>query len=162
MKKIIFVMSAVFTVFGAVAFAANLGNFRAFVMSEVTSCLPGVRASSVQPVSTNSAKQASVESEETDFCNLPSAEQRKIQASLSKKFTPLVMEKKAIANGYAYKFSSEKTNLSELEQFINNESECCPYMSFKIDSQSNDKEIWVEVTNPKGEEKEYFETFLTK
>ena len=161
MKKIILVVGAVLTVFGAVAFAANLGNFRTFVMNEVASCIPGVRAASVQRPTTNLAEQVSGNPEETDFCNLPSAEQRKIQGSLYKKFALLVTERKEIANGFAYKFSSEKTKLSELEQFIKNERECCPYMSFEIDSQPNSKDIWVEVTNPKGE-MEYFETFLTK
>ena len=130
-------------------------------MNEVASCIPGVRAASVQRPTTNLAEQVSGNPEETDFCNLPSAEQRKIQGSLYKKFALLVTERKEIANGFAYKFSSEKTKLSELEQFIENERECCPFMSFKIDSQPNSKEIWVEVTNPKGE-MEYFETFLTK
>lgn len=161
MKRIILAMSAVLMVFGMLAFAVNLGNFRTFVMSEVASCIPGVRASSAQSPAAISAEQASVNSEETDFCNLPSVEQRKIQASLYKKFASLVTERKEIANGFAYKFSSEKTKLRELEQFIENERECCPYMSFKIDPQSSGKDIWVEVTNPKGE-MEYFETFLTK
>ncbi len=159
---IIFAASAVLIVFGVLALAIDLGNSRTLVMNEVASCLTGgATSASVQRPSTDSAEQVSGNSEETDFCNLPSAEQRKIQASLYKKFALLVTERKEIANGFAYKFSSEKTKLSELEEFIKNEGECCPFMSFKIVSQSNKKEIWVEVTSPKGE-KEYFETFLTK
>ena len=75
---------------------------------------------------------------------------------MHRKLASLVMERKEIANGFAYKFSSEKTNLSELEQFLNIERECCPSKSFKIDSESNAKEIRVEVTDSKGEAEEIF------
>jgi hypothetical protein len=99
-------------------------------------------------------------SDDSDACNLSSVEQRRRQSELMKKFAPRLKDRKEINNGYAYIFSLQNTNVGELEELVKNEQECCPFLTFKIDSESHPNEIWLEVSGKK-DVKEFLKTFFT-
>ena len=78
----------------------------------------------------------------------PEIRQRKetVLASLKKQ----VLEKKALKNGYAYKFPGTDKMLDELTEFIKTERQCCDFFVFNLSISGDKSEIWLELTGVEG------------
>jgi hypothetical protein len=57
------------------------------------------------------------------------------------------IERKAIPNGFAFRFGRESGLVSQLATFVERERACCPFLTFRIDARAGDS-IWLELTGP--------------
>jgi hypothetical protein len=91
-------------------------------------------------------------------CKLTSPELRKRKEEVISKLKALVLEKKELPDGYAYKFDGTDEILDSLTAFIKSERLCCDFFDFML-LVSNDAVAWLEITGEKGA-KEFIKTEL--
>ena len=88
---------------------------------------------------------------ETTFkCKLTSPELRERKATVIADLKKMIIRKKELKDGYAYKFSGSDEVVAKLNEFIKTESECCDFFTFKITVNSNKSEAWLHITGEKG------------
>jgi hypothetical protein len=56
-------------------------------------------------------------------------------------------ERKAVPNGFAFRFGSESGLVTRLASFIELERACCPFLTFRIDVKAEGT-VWLELTGP--------------
>ena len=56
------------------------------------------------------------------------------------------LERRAAANGYAYRFDGDR--LGDLARWIEHERRCCPFLSFRLDM--SEAELWLHLDGPDG------------
>ena len=83
-------------------------------------------------------------------CNLTGSEFQERRSGLLKKVSEAVLEKKELPNGYAYRFPTDKTWITELADLITLERQCCPFLKFSIQLEPGDGPIWLELSGPEG------------
>ncbi len=90
-------------------------------------------------------------SKQTAFvCKLTSPELRERKATVIASLKEKVIEKKELKNGFAYKFNQTDNTIAELNSFVEDEKACCEFLSFKISSGSDKKDIWLEISGADG------------
>jgi hypothetical protein len=106
------------------------------------------------------ADECKAKNNSTNFsCKLTSAEIQKRRATVLESLRKQILDKKEIANGYAFKFIGTDKMLDELTAFIKTERECCDFFTFNLSIGGDKKEIWLELTGAK-EVKEFIKTEL--
>lgn len=97
-------------------------------------------------------------SKETTFqCKLTTPELRERKATVIAELKKMMIKKKELKDGYAYKFSGSDEVVAKLTEFVKTESECCDFFKFKIDVKSDKSEAWLHITGEKGV-KEFIKT----
>ncbi|MBE7174154.1 MAG: hypothetical protein INR73_26500 [Williamsia sp.] len=91
------------------------------------------------------------EAEDQAFtCKLTAAELRErkilVLASLKKQ----VLKKRALKNGFAYKFAGSDAMVDELVTFIKTERTCCDFFTFQLSISGDKRESWLKITGPEG------------
>ena len=88
---------------------------------------------------------------ETTFkCNLTTPEFRERKVTVIADLKKMMIKKKELKDGYAYKFSGADDVVAKLNEFVKTESECCDFFKFKITVNSNKSEAWLHITGEKG------------
>ena len=70
----------------------------------------------------------------------------------------LILEKKELTDGYAYRFKGTDEILDSLTAFIKSERLCCDFFNFNL-LVSKESVIWLNITGSKGT-KEFIKTEL--
>jgi len=91
-------------------------------------------------------------------CKLTSPQLRKRKEDVLSKIKALVLEKKELPNGYAYRFQGTDEILDSLTSFVKSERLCCDFFNFSLQI-SNQAVVWLEITGAKGV-KEFIKTEL--
>ena len=95
---------------------------------------------------------------ETTFkCKLTSPEFKERKATVIADLKSMMIKKKELKDGYAYKFSGSDDVVAKLNEFIKTESECCDFFKFKLTVSNNKSHAWLHITGEKGV-KEFIET----
>lgn len=90
-------------------------------------------------------------------CKLTSAELRERKETVLASLKSQVLERKALPNGYAFRFEGSDKIMDELSEFIKTERACCSFFNFGL--VVNGKETWLNLTGPEGT-KEMIQTEL--
>lgn len=91
-------------------------------------------------------------------CKLTTPELQKRKATVLERLRKQIIERKELANGYAYKFSGSDSMIDELTEFIKTERQCCDFFNFHL-SVTCERTLWFEITGEKGA-KEFFTSEL--
>ena len=83
-------------------------------------------------------------------CSLTTPEFRERRSGVLRKVRDAVVEKKELADGYAYRFPSNPVWITELASLITFEHECCPFLRFSLNIEPANGPIWLELTGPDG------------
>ncbi|HEX8734849.1 MAG TPA: hypothetical protein VF721_05955 [Pyrinomonadaceae bacterium] len=83
-------------------------------------------------------------------CTLTDAEFREREQQILQKLMQAVLERKALADGYGFRFASDDDLLREITEMIILERKCCPFLDFKITLESGNGDIRVEITGAEG------------
>ena len=84
----------------------------------------------------------------TVSCKLTTVEKQERKNTVLESLRKKVLEKKELANGYAFKFEGTDKMLDELTEFIKTERECCNFFTFNLSIGGDKNEIWLELTGP--------------
>lgn len=79
---------------------------------------------------------------------IPQNERAAHFALLSDLFRHRAQEKKAVPNGYRFRFPSEM--LDKLMEFVSRERRCCPFLTFSLTVTPSSGPVWLEMTGPEG------------
>lgn len=63
-------------------------------------------------------------------------------------FGGAVQERRALADGYAFRFAPER--LEGVMRFVSNERRCCPFLEFGITVAPADGPVWLRLIGPEG------------
>ncbi|HET8574375.1 MAG TPA: hypothetical protein VFL76_10965 [Edaphocola sp.] len=83
-------------------------------------------------------------------CRLTSPGLRKRKETVLEKLKEQTLEKKALPNGFAFRFPGNDIILDELAAFIKTERECCSFFTFELAVRGDKSEIWLTLTGPEG------------
>jgi hypothetical protein len=83
-------------------------------------------------------------------CKLSSPELKERKATVLTSLRKKVIEKKELANGYAFRFEGSDKTLDELFEFIKTERECCDFFTFNLSISGDKSEAWLELTGVDG------------
>lgn len=88
-------------------------------------------------------------SEKAMTCKLTTPELQKRKATVIAEIKELILEKKELSNGFAYRFDGTDEHIDLLTDFIKTERQCCDFFNFSVDV-NNDKTAWLRITGAKG------------
>jgi hypothetical protein len=60
------------------------------------------------------------------------------------------LESKELEEGFAYRFSSDGSLLTDLFTLIQLEHQCCPFLKFSLIVEAGNGPVWLELTGPPG------------
>ena|SRR5829696_10494369 len=83
-------------------------------------------------------------------CTLNDAEFREREQEILQKLMRAVRERKELADGYGFRFSTDDNLLREITEMVILERKCCPFLDFKIAIEAGNGDIWVEMTGAQG------------
>ena len=101
---------------------------------------------------------------ETDFaCDLTvlSQEERKQFTSVTDALFATVQERHELENGFTFRFLNQPGQLVQIAQFIERESQCCPFLKFTLDVEPSSGPIWLRITGETGA-KEFLQAELAQ
>lgn len=88
---------------------------------------------------------------ETAFkCKLTTPELRERKATAIAELKEMIMKKKELKDGYAYKFSGSDEVVAKLNEFIKTEKECCDFFTFNLTISKDKSSAWLEITGDEG------------
>jgi hypothetical protein len=102
-------------------------------------------------VAETSANQA-VDSETSFYCNTKSLSvlEWAHKGQISEKMKIARVERKELANGYAFRFRPEAVSLVELADWVSSEARCCPFFDMSIEVEPNGGPLWLRLTGKEG------------
>ncbi len=108
--------------------------------SECSSCEEGtckvhdhtLANDSINSASTKISNQQLTNTKSAFMCNLTSPELQKRKEVVLQSLREKMVEKKELANGFAFKFSGDDVMLDELTEFIKTERKCCNFFTFNL------------------------------
>jgi hypothetical protein len=83
-------------------------------------------------------------------CTLTDAEFRERERAILRKLMQTVLERKELADGYGFRFSSDDDLLKEITEMIILERKCCPFLDFEITLEAGSGDIRLEITGATG------------
>jgi hypothetical protein len=83
-------------------------------------------------------------------CALNDNEFRERRNIVLQKIGHAIIEIKELKNGFGYLFLYSDDLLTELTDFVRFERKCCPFLNFKIIVESNNADIWLQMTGAQG------------
>lgn len=111
----------------------------------------GITTPNLQEQAMTKTKDATTQ--ESPFaCNVAAlnAEQRQRYMALIKKLSIRKQEVRELADGYAFRFSSESTTIQELAEFIIYERLCCPFFDFDLTVEREAGPAWLRLRGREG------------
>ena len=81
-------------------------------------------------------------------CTLSNAELRERRLAILDSIRHAALDVTALSFGYAYRFESTPEMLARLHRLMNLERGCCPFLTFRIVTESGDRSVRLEVTGP--------------
>lgn len=88
---------------------------------------------------------------ETTFkCSLTTPEFRERKATVIADLKKIMLKKKELKDGYAYKFSGSDEVVAKLNDFIKTEKECCDFFTFNLVVSEDKSNAWLHITGDKG------------
>ena len=92
-------------------------------------------------------------------CNLNDAEFRTRRNTILKEFKDGMLATTELRNGYRFSFPKAEIWIKKLSEMIILESECCPFLNFKLKIEAGKDSIFLEMTGQKGT-KEFVSTLF--
>jgi hypothetical protein len=91
-------------------------------------------------------------SESSFYCNTKSLskEEWAHKKQISEKMRIARVERKELANGYAFRFRSEAVSLMELADWVSSEARCCPFFDMAIEVERDGGPLWLKLTGKEG------------
>jgi hypothetical protein len=83
-------------------------------------------------------------------CTLSEPEVAERRAGLFADLARRRQETRSLAEGITLRYSSEQGTLALLGEFIQLESQCCPFLRFQLTVEPGGGPIWLELTGPPG------------
>lgn len=83
-------------------------------------------------------------------CSLTPPELQQRRTQLLKKIGGGILETKELENGFAYRFATNETWITELAQLIMFERQCCPFLTIDLRLEPANGPIWLELSGPEG------------
>lgn len=83
-------------------------------------------------------------------CKLTSKELQARKATIIAGLKRQVLEKRDLANGFAYKFEGSDAMIDELSAFIKTERRCCNFFDFSLEVKGGGAETWLHISGPDG------------
>ena len=85
-------------------------------------------------------------------CNMNalSASEREEHGKNSGELFAAVKEIQERANGYAFRLSEEAISLAKVADFIRYERLCCPFFSFSMEVDAQNKALWLSLSGAEG------------
>lgn len=126
--------------------------------SECSSCEEGtckvhdhtLANDSINSASTKISNQQLTNTKSAFMCNLTSPELQKRKEVVLQSLREKMVEKKELANGFAFKFSGDDVMLDELTEFIKTERKCCNFFTFNLSLIGSQNAAWLEITGGEG------------
>lgn len=69
---------------------------------------------------------------------------------LSRKLLAAISTRQELINGYRLGVSAAEMTLLHLAEWISLESQCCPFLDFRLESLRDRSIHWLEITGPEG------------
>lgn len=82
-------------------------------------------------------------------CKLTSEELQNRKETVLASLKKQILEKKALSDGYAFKFPGTDAVADELLEFVKSERACCNFFVFTLSFSGDGKEAWLSLTGPK-------------
>lgn len=86
----------------------------------------------------------------TVTCRLTDAELQERRRTILNAVRESVLETVETEAGFAYRFPSDATFISQLATLVELERQCCPFLRFRLTVEEADGPIWLELTGPEG------------
>ena len=85
-------------------------------------------------------------------CDLHSftSEQRLVHADLTARLVAAILEKRELAEGFAFRLDAEKAPPDVIGQWIELERKCCPFFGFRLDVEPERGAIWLQLNGRVG------------
>lgn len=83
-------------------------------------------------------------------CSLTSPELQNRKATVLSELRKKVLVKKEEANGYSFKFSGSDSTINQLTDFIKSERQCCAFLTFNLQIEDAQSNVWVTISGPEG------------
>ena len=83
-------------------------------------------------------------------CKLSTPELRKRKETVLKSLRQQVLERKELANGFAFRFPGSDHVIDEITEFIKTERSCCDFFTFSLSVSGDKSEAWLELTGVDG------------
>ena len=83
-------------------------------------------------------------------CTLSEPEVAERRAGLFADVARRRQETRSLSQGITLRYSSEQGTLALLGEFIQLESQCCPFLRFRLTVEPGGGPIWLELTGPPG------------
>lgn len=83
-------------------------------------------------------------------CKLTTTELQKRKETVLENLKKKILEKKELANGYAFKFDGTDATVDELIDFVKSERACCNFFVFTLSFSGDGKQAWLSLTGPEG------------
>jgi len=102
--------------------------------------------------------------QETNFaCDLTvlSEEEREQFVSVTDALIAAVQETRELENGFALRFLNRPGQLVQIAQFIERESQCCPFLKFNLEVGPSSGPIWLRIDGEPGT-KEFLQAELAQ
>jgi hypothetical protein len=98
------------------------------------------------------AKEGSAKKPQAFACNLTAltTEQRKRHAELRKVLGESIKEIQELPDGYAFRLPDDTKTILNAAEFITYEKLCCPFFTFNLEIESDDKPVWLKLTGREG------------
>ena len=77
-------------------------------------------------------------------------DERKDHARHTKELLAAVKEKKALPNGYAFRFERSRSLVSGIADWMALESKCCPFLAFRLELGEDRGPMWMTLTGRPG------------
>jgi hypothetical protein len=96
------------------------------------------------------AQVRSGNNEPTVACDLTAmdSEQRERYQALRRQLSEDFQEVQELADGYAFRHSSEASVLRALAEYVSLERLCCPFFDFAIEVEHDGGPVWLRMTGP--------------
>jgi len=94
--------------------------------------------------------------QETNFiCDLTvlNQEERERFVSVTDSLFAAVQETRELENGFAFRFLNQPGQLVQIAEFIERESQCCPFLKFNLEVEPNSGQVWLHIDGETGTKK---------
>jgi len=94
-----------------------------------------------------------MKTQETNFaCDLTvlSEQERERFASVTDALFAAVQETRELENGFAFRFLNQPGQLVQIAEFIERESQCCPFLKFNLEVEPSSGPIWLRIAGDPG------------
>jgi len=91
--------------------------------------------------------------QETDFvCDLTvlNESEREEFASVTESLFSAMQETRELENGFAFRFLNQPGQLVQITEFIERESQCCPFLNFTLEVEPSSGPLWLHISGEEG------------